>query len=206
MNTSRLIKLAALTGVIGPLLFALVIAGLTILQADFMRTLGWNPLGPVVDWPSGLALGPYGWLMTITFPIAGAAMMFFAYGLQMALKEKLGTTLLMLAGLAMMGLIFTTDPTLGRSSRTWHGLFHDGFFVLLGLTLMPSLLLLGFVFRRNEQWKDLAIYTWCTVALAVPTFWLKGVAFYVFLLAILMWDEIIAMRLFAESEEQNSGP
>jgi hypothetical protein len=195
MNSSRWIRLAALISILGPLLFALVIAGLTIIQADFMRTLGWNPLGPVIDWPSGLALGPYGWLMTAGFFVAGVAMIFFACGLQVALKEKLGTTLMMLAGLAMMGLVFTTDPTLSSSSRTWHGILHDAFFVLLGLTLMPSMLVLGFVFRKNEQWKNLSLYTWCTVGLAVPTFWLKGVAFYVFLLAILVWDEVIAIRL-----------
>ena len=195
MNSSRLIRLAVLTGITGPLLFALVIAGLTFIQADFMRSLGWDPFGPVIDWPSGLALGPYGWLMTAAFFLSGAAMIFFAYGLRLALKEKLATTLMMLAGFAMMGLVFTTDPTLGSTSRTWHGLLHDGFFVLLGLTLMPSMLVLGFVFRQKEQWKDLSIYTWSTVALAVPTFWLKGVAFYVFLLAILVWDEVIALRL-----------
>lgn len=195
MNTSRLIRLAALIGMIGPLIFAVVIAGLTIVEADFMRTLGWDPFGPVIDWPSGLALGPYGWLMTLTFLIAGAAMVFFAYGLQLALKEKLGTTLMMMAGFAMIGLVFTTDPTLGSTSRTWHGLLHDGFFVLLGLTLMPAMLVLGFVFRRKERWKDLAIYTWSTVALAIPTFWLKGVAFYIFLLAVIIWDEMIAWRL-----------
>jgi hypothetical protein len=189
MNSSRLIKLAALTGIIGPLLFAVVIAGLTIIQDDFMRSLGWDPFGPVIDWPSGLALGPYGWLMTAAFLLSGAAMICFAYGLRLALKERLATTLMMLAGFAMMGLVFTTDPTLRSTSRTWHGLLHDGFFVLLGLTLMPSMLVLGFVFRRNEQWKNLSVYTWATVALAVPTFWLKGVAFYVFLLGILVWDE-----------------
>jgi hypothetical protein len=195
MKSSRLIRLAALTGIIGPLLFALVIAGLTIIQVDFMRSLGWNPTGPVIDWPSGLALGPYGWLMTAAFFLSGAAMIFFGYGLQLALKERFATTLMMLAGFAMMGLVFTTDPTLGSTLRTWHGLLHDGFFVLLGLTLMPAMLVLGFVFRRNERWKNLSIYTWATVALAVPTFWLKGMAFYVFLLAILIWDEVIALRL-----------
>lgn len=195
MSRSRLIKLAALTGLLGPLLFAAVVAGLTIIQADFMRTLGWDPFGPVIDWPSGLALGPYGWLLTVTFPLAGAAMVFFAYGLRLVLREKLGTALLMIAGFALMGLVFTTDPTLSSTSRTWHGILHDASFVLLGLTLMPAMLVLGFVFWRNAQWRDLAIYTWCTVALAVPTFWLKGAAFYAFLLAILVWDEVIAVRL-----------
>jgi hypothetical protein len=195
MNKSRWIKLAANTGIIGPALFAVVVTGLTIAQADFMRSLGWNPLGPIIDWPSGLALGPYGWLMTVTFFVCGGMMAFFAYGLKLALQEKLATTLLMLAGLAMMGLIFTTDPTLFTTSRTWHGLLHDSFFALLGITLMPGMLLIGVVFRRNDRWKSLSMYTWGTLALVIPTFWLKGLAFYVFLLAILAWSEVIAFRL-----------
>ena len=195
MNRSRLIPLAALAGIVGPVLFAVVLTGLTIAQAGFMRTLGWNPLGPVIDWPSGLALGSYGWLMTITFFVCGGMMALFAYGLKRALDERLATTLLMLAGFAMMGLIFTTDPTLTTVTRTWHGLLHDGFFALLGLTLMPGMLLLGRVFQRHERWKDLAFYTWGTLALVIPTFWLKGVAFYVFLLAILTWSVVVAFRL-----------
>ena len=195
MNSTRWVRLAALTGMLGPLLFAFAVTGLTFVESGFMRSLGWNPFGPVIDWPSGLALGPYGRLMTVAFFLSGAAMMFFAWGLQLALKEKLATALMMLAGFAMMGLVFSTDPTLGSTSRTWHGILHDAFFVIFGLALMPSMLLLGFVFRQMEQWKNLSDYTWATVALAVPTFWLKGTAFYVFLLAILVWDEIIALRL-----------
>jgi hypothetical protein len=195
VNKSRLIKLAALAGICGPILFAVVVTGLTVAQADFMRTLGWNPQGPVIDWPSGLARGPYGWLMTITFFICGALMAFFAYGLKLALQENLATTLLMLAGFAMMGLIFTTDSTLSPAPRTWHGLLHDGFFAVLGFTLMPGMLLLGRVFQENNPWKNLSIYTWGTLALVIPTFWLKGAAFYIFLLAILTWSEVIAFRL-----------
>jgi len=195
MNNSGLIKMAARVGMIGPILFASVVTGLTIVQADFMRSLGWDPFHNVLDWPSGLALGSYGWLMTAAFFVSGAAMMFFAYGLRLALNEKLAPTLMMLAGFAMMGLVFATDPTLGSTPRTWHGLLHDSFFVLLGLTLMPSMLLLGFDFRRYDGWKNLSIYTWITVALAIPTFWLKGAAFYVFLSAILVWSEVMAFRL-----------
>jgi len=195
MSKSNLIKLAALAGMIGPILFAIVVTSLTIAQADFMRTLGWNPRGPVIDWPSGLALGPYGWLMTVTFFVCGMLMAFFAYGLKLALHEKPATTLLMIAGFAMMALIFTTDPTLGRGPRTWHGLLHDASFAVLGLTLMPGMLLLGRVFQKHERWKNLAFYTWGTLAFVIPTFWLKGVAFYVFLLVILLWSIIVAVRL-----------
>jgi hypothetical protein len=195
MNRSQSINLAALAGIIGPILFAIVLAVLTLIQADFMRTLGWNPTGPVIDWPSGLALGPYGWVMTVTFFICGALMAFFAYGLKIALQDKLATTLLMIAGFAMMGLIFTTDPTLTTVRKSWHGILHDSFFAVLGLTLMPGMLLLGRVFQKHKGWKNLSIYTWITLALIVPTFWLKGVFFYVFLLAILTWSVIVALRL-----------
>ena len=197
MRKSSLIKSAATAGIVGPILFAVVVAGLTVAQADFMRTLGWNPLGPVIDWPSGLALGPYGWLMTATFFVCGALMAFFACGLKLALHEKPATSLLMIAGLAMMGLIFTTDPTLTTVTKTWHGLLHDSFFALLGLTMMPGMLLLGRVFRRHEQWKDLSLYTWITLALVIPSFWLKGLGFYLFLAAILTWSVVIALRLRA---------
>ena len=195
MSKPRLIQYAALAGIAGPILFAVVVTGLTIAQADFMRTLGWNPLGPVIDWPSGLARGPYGWLMTVTFFLCGALMAFFAYGLKLAFRDKLATTLLMIAGFAMMGLIFTTDKTLSPEPRTWHGLLHDGFFTVLGLTLMPGMLLLGRVFREHEQWRNLAVYTWATLLLVIPTFWLKGVLFYVFFVVILTWCVIVAFRL-----------
>ena len=195
MSRSQIIQLAARAGIVVPILFAVVVTGLTIAQADFMRTLGWNPLGPVIDWPSGLALGPYGWLMTFTFFVCGAMMAFFAYGLKLELNDTLATTLLMIAGLAMMGLITTTDRTLSAAPRTWHGLLHDGFFALLGFTMMPGMLLLGRVFQKTQHWKDLALYTWGTLAFVIPTFWLKGVAFYVFLLAILTWSLVVAIKL-----------
>jgi hypothetical protein len=60
---------------------------------------------------------------------------------------------------------------------------------------MPAMILLGFVFRKDERWKNLAVYTWITVALAIPTFWIKFFAFYFFLFAILVWCEVMAFRL-----------
>lgn len=195
MGKSRLIQFAALAGIMAPIWFAIVVTGLTFAEADFMRTLGWNPLGPVIDWPSGLAMGPYGWMMTVTFFVCGALMAFFAYGLKLTFHDGLATTLLMIAGFAMMGLVFTSDPTIGRTSYTWHGFLHDALFVVLGFTLMPGMLLLGRVFQKHEDWKNLSLYTWGSLAFVIPTFWLKGVAFYVFLFIILVWSEVVAFRL-----------
>ena len=200
MNSQQWIKLAARAGMIGPLLFGIILVSLSTLKYDFLLSLGWHPFrAPTLDWPSGLALGDHGWIMTATFIISGLMMILFASGLRLSLPpvraSRTGTLLLSLAGLALMGLVFPTDPTLTTITRTWHGLLHDAAFVVLGLTLMPAMILLGFAFRKTNRWSDLSKYTWITVALALPTFWLKGAAFYVFMLAVLIWCEVIAFRL-----------
>jgi len=201
MSSRRRGRLAAVGGIVGPLLFAGVVAGLTFAQYDFLRSLGWNPLyAATLDWPSGLSLGPYGLLMTLTFILGGALVSFFAFGLRAQLEAgrpgRIGTGLMGLGGLALCGLAFSTDPTLQTTIPTWHGLLHDLSFVLLGLTLLPGILALGFAFRRDPRWRDLSAYTLVTLGLAMPAFWLKGAAFYIFLVAILLWSEVVALRLF----------
>lgn len=187
-------------GLIGPILFAIVVTTLTILKYDFLLSLGWHPIhNPTFDWPSGLALGDFGWIMTATFLLSGFMMAIFASGLRLSLPRAsvtfLSTLALTLAGLALAGLAFTTDPTNRITPATWHGRLHDLSFVILGLTLMPAMTLLGFAFQKDKRWKNLSAYTWLTVALALPTFWLKGAAFYVFMLAVLIWSEVTAIRL-----------
>jgi hypothetical protein len=200
MSSTQWIKLAARAGMIGPFIFGVVLISLTILKFDFLLSIGWHPFrAPTLDWPSGLALGDYGWIMTVTFILMGFMMIVFASGLRLSLPPvrpaQIGTLLLSLAGLGLMGLASTTDPTLTTITRTWHGLLHDASFVLLGLTLMPGMIFLGLAFRDSNHWNNLSLYTWMTVALALPTFFLKGAAFYVFLIAILIWCEVIAFRL-----------
>ena len=198
MSEQKRIRLAVLAGILGPFLLGSVITVLTIVERDFMHSIGWRLDAPL-DWPSGLALGPYGWIMKLTFLLSGLLILLFAYGLRLGLPRtglaSLSIWLLVLAGIGMIGLISPTDRTLQTTPRTWHGILHDASFVVIGLTLMPAMVLFGFVFRRDEHWKNLAVYTWITVALAVPTFWMKGFAFYIFLLAILVWCEVIAFRL-----------
>lgn len=198
MNVQQRIKLAALAGIIGPLLLGSVITILTIIERDFMLSIGWRLDAPL-DWPSGLALGPYGWIMTLTFLISGFLIIIFASGLRLSLPHVrpalIATWLLFLAGLGLIGLISPTDKTLRTTPATWHGRLHDSSFVVIGLTLMPAMSLLGFVFLKDKRWKNLATYTWVTVALVIPTFWMKGIAFYIFLFAMLVWCEVIAFRL-----------
>jgi len=185
---------------LGPILFATVLTALTIIQYDFMRSLGWHPINdPTFDWPSGLALGKYGFIMTATFTVSGLIMFLFAVRLYLDLKPALtsqaGSTLLAFAGLALASLAFTTDPTIRTTPATWHGRLHDLSFVLLGLTLLPAMLILGKAFQGDPRWRGYGIYTWLTAAFAMPAFIIKGAAFYIFLFLVLLWNEIIAWRL-----------
>lgn len=193
---------------LGPLLFASVLTILTFVKYEFLLSLGWHPIhDPTFDWPSGLALGPFGWIMTLTFIVTGLIMTLFArrlfldlstgsrQGLKRTPASKLGTTLMAFAGLFLTALAFTTDPTIRDYPATWHGRLHDLSFVLLGLTLFPAMIVLGFAFRADDRWRNFAFYTWGTLALAGPAFFIKGAAFYIFLFAILAWNELAAIRL-----------
>ena len=207
----RFRKLAALGGILGPLLFAGVVTTLTIVQYDFMRSLGWDPIhAPTFDWPSGLSLGPYGIWMTLTFILSGLLMAIFALALRTALNggtaPRIGTLGLLLSGCALMGLAFTTDPTIRTTPATWHGRLHDLSFVLLGVFMLSSMLGLGRAFQNDTRWRGYGPYTFVTAALAIPSFALKGIAFYIFLGAILVWSVLLAIQLFRLSNNEQKVP
>ena len=201
MLHGRLRKLAAGAGILGPSLFGLVVLALSILQYPFMRSLGWDPLfRPTFDWPSGLALGPLGWIMTLTFLLSGALLSVFAWGLRGELRNnmgQIGTILLAWAGVAMMGLAFTTDRVITPIPISWHGRLHDLSFMALGLMLIPAMIVFGISFRQTNRWRKFSLFTWITSALAIPTFALKGFVFYAFLAAMLAWNVVIALQLWA---------
>jgi hypothetical protein len=199
-----LTKTASLAGIIGPSVFACVLLLLTVLEYDFMRGLGWSPLGlTTTDWPSCLALGRYGYVMTGAFLVNGILVVLFAIGLSKALPQttasRVAIVLLILAGTAMAGLTFVADPTSQSASPTWHGRIHDGCFAALGSTLFPAMLMLGWVFRKSPPWNSFSTYTWVSAALAVPTFALKGAAFYLFLVSVLAWTIVVARKLGTDS-------
>jgi hypothetical protein len=99
-----------------------------------------------------------------------------------------------MAGFAMTFLAFPTDPTKSAAPATVHGRMHDAAFFALGVALLASLAVFGLVFLR-EKWRANAVISWVTVALIVPSFIVKGIVFYFFLVAVLAWCEAAAFRL-----------
>ena len=192
-------RAAALAGLLGPAIFAVVLAALTALQYDFMRGIGWRPLkDPAGAWPSGLALGPIGWLLDAAFVISGILLMVFAAGLHRGVRRgsKAGPALLFLSGAAMALLAFETDPIRRTGPRSPHGLVHDAAFVIFALSLLLSLFFLWRRMGGDPRWRGHARLTLATALVCTTCIALPGIAYYLFLAAALLWIEVTALRLW----------
>jgi Protein of unknown function (DUF998) len=194
---------AALAGMIGPALFALIAAVLTLAEYGFMVGLGWDPIGASdVPWPSALALGPLGWLQVLNFVFFGLTLIVFALGLHRGVAALgrgswIGTAFLVLAGVALVLAGFKTDPHLSEGPQTWHGLIHGLAFILLLVSMLLSLFFWWWRLRRDPPWRGFDMYTLITailyVVLLFVSAWQWG--FYLFLAVILAWIEVMALRL-----------
>ncbi len=100
---------------LAPILFATVVAVLSVVEYDFARELGWHPIRrTAAGWPSLLALGDLGWLLTATLACCGLLGVAFAVGLYGCTKgnpwSALGSATLAVLAVAVGLEAFTTDP------------------------------------------------------------------------------------------------
>ena len=186
---------------VGPVLFATTLLALTLVQYDFMLGIGWRPLGdPAGAWPSGLALGPYGWAQTLNFVLSGILLTLFAAGLHLGAKDERGAwtgpALLFTAGAAMALMGFETDPIRRTGPRTPPGLIHDLAFVLFVLALLPAFFFLWRRFREDPAWRGHARYTLATGMIATLLLLLPGVAYYLFIVVVLVWTSVTGAKLW----------
>jgi Protein of unknown function (DUF998) len=196
-----IIRAAAVAGILGPVLFAVVLLALSAIEYDFMLGIGWRPLNdPAGAWPSGLALGPYGRLQVWSFVLSGFLVMVFAVGLHFGVSggrgSLAGPALLFVAGTAMALMAFETDPIRRTGPRTLHGWIHDAAFVLFVIAVLAAFFFLWQRFRKDPRWQDHARYTLVTGVLAALLLLLPGIAYYLFLLVVLAWFEVTALRLW----------
>jgi Protein of unknown function (DUF998) len=196
-----IVRTAAVAGMVGPVLFATTLLAMTVVQYDFMLGMGWRPIGdPAGAWPSGLALGPYGWVQTSNFVISGLLLALFAAGLHLGVAGGRGSwtgpALLFTAGAAMSLMGFETDPIRRTGPRTLPGLIHDLAFVVFVLALLPALFFLWRRFGEDPAWRSHARYTLATGIIATLLLLLPGVAYYLFILVVLVWISITGARLW----------
>jgi len=199
---------AALAGMVGPVVFALVAVFLTFAQYGFMVGLGWKPLAASdVPWPSGLALGPLGWLQVFNFAFFGLTLIFFALDLHRGVASRgrlswAGPALLVVSGVALVLAAFKTDAHLMDGPRTWHGAIHLLAFILLVLSFLLALFFWWRRLRRDPRWRGYALYTLITaivyIVLLFASTWQWG--FYLFLGVVLAWVEVMAIHLRSQAE------
>ena len=96
--------------------------------------------------------------------------------------------------MALMG--FETDPIRRIGPRSPHSLIHDAAFVVFVVAFLAALFSLWRRFGAYPRWRGHARYTLATGILAVVLLLLPGVAYYLFILTLLAWIEVTAVRLW----------
>jgi len=148
---------------------------------------GYDPLRHPV---SSLALGPAGWVQTVTFLVAGVLTVVFAAGLRRSLKPgpgaAAGPLLITVWGVGLVGAgVFVTDPVSGYPAGTppvpdrpsWHGLLHDMVFGLPGFVgFAAAMLVLAYAFARRGA-PGWALYSGVSGAAFVVLFLLASAGF-----------------------------
>lgn len=202
--TRDLAAFAALT----PVAFVIVAAALTVAQAGFLRSIGWDPeIVSDVPFPSALALGPLGAVQMASFALAGLGVLALAGVLHLSMFGGAGRARLLLAGagVAMIALASPTDPHL-EGPLSPSGAVHLAAFVTFLVLMALAPLALGIRMRRDPSWR-----TWGTLSIAVGpagaaafalSSQLPSLAGSVVGLAVpILWLETTALRALARAQQ-----
>lgn len=201
-------SVVAAAGIIGPLM--LTIGDLTAALSNPDYSLIKNSI-------SSLALTNIGWLQTIGFLALGLLVEVFTTGFMFSVKRfrwfHLGIGLFVFFGFAMLLIgAFHTDPV--GIERTTEGRIH-GYIATSAFTLFPVAVLCFLPsLKRDDNWKDLYRYTQVTFYLAVALLALTrifqetsgwfGIAERLLVANMIIWVEVMAVRLFVLSLRRSS--
>ena len=194
----------ALAGVLAPILFATVVAVLTMVEYDFARDLGWHPIRrTAAGWPSLLALGDLGWLLTATLACCGVLGVAFAVALYRCTKRSpwnaAGTATLAVLAVAVGLEAFTTDPP-GSLASSWHGDIHDTAYPVVVASAIAAPVFLGVGLARDPRWRRHAVYSLAAAAILLATLLLQversyaQLLEYPFFATLVVWLELLALR------------
>ena len=167
-----------------------------IIQEAFRE--GYNPMMIPI---SSLAIGPLGWIQTITFFITGALVVLFGYGLWKIRERKekrlskWAPILIIICGIGLIGAgCFTTDPMNGypegtpivNSNPSFSSIMHQLFssFLFFGLPLTCFIFGNYFTVKRDLKW-----LSYC--------FWSGIIFLIVFLLASFGFSQYGGFQYFA---------
>ena len=156
-----IICLGDLAGVAGPAIFYLMTAITESLNPDY------NPLSETV---SALAIGPYGWIETVSFFLLSFLVLVFTTRLYQAISRSVSARigifsyLLISLGLLLVGIFPTGEPGAPETINTAiHNASAGGISVLFVIACFTFAL----EFRFKLGWRKLFLYTLLTGVIAV---------------------------------------
>lgn len=197
-------------GAAGPLLFAVVVLVLDVVQYDYLVAAGDHPwtTSPV----SVNALGSYGWIQIVNFGVLGMSVIALAIAAHRGIRGEsdsiVGPAFIALWGIAFLFAMFPIE----RQPQSFSGYAHGIAFIVMSLTLIPMYLFMWRRLRHSPGWEAFARYTLimgvfafplqiASVALQeiIPFSWI-----YLWLGAQFVWCMLLGARLSAGARVQES--
>lgn len=199
----RTVPIGAISGAVAPYLFLVGTIGISWLQEDFMEQLGWDV------WPSGLALGPDGWLQIVNFIVFGVLLIAFALAVAAVPPRnrwvKLAPVVLALAGVAAAMLAFKTDPP---GDETWHGFVHLAAYLIWLPSIVISYPLTWWRLQGHAVWAKAPRWPSLLVLLLFPPVFLlpdsESAGNYVFFAVVMTPLAAIAIRMAVGAATRSS--
>ncbi len=191
--------LSSLSGIIGPVLFLLVVIIIDAIQTEH---------NPIIETISELVHGSYGWIQTLAFFLFGFLLVVFTVRLYKSTVKKItsqvGTVLFSLAGFGFF-LLGAFPSQTGISELNTQQIVHDSAAGLIGTSFTLGCLAYAVHFRLDPQWRKYWIYSLFTVLLCTlfGLLWVttplnlqaRGIDQLLLLVCGLLWVEIISIRL-----------
>jgi len=188
-----------LAGIIGVILFLLILLALDIIQS------GSNPILKTI---SDLVHGSYGWLQNLAFILVAFWFFVFVSRLYSVTKRKIssltGTSFLSITSIGFLFIAIFPAQTNGLE-QTLQGFIHDSIAGLISSSFIIGCIAFAFRFRRDPQWKRYWTYTIITVifclafallwALIPPEWQLRGLGERLLLTSGFAWVAVISLRL-----------
>jgi len=188
-----------LAGIIGVILFLLILLALDIIQS------GSNPILKTI---SDLVHGSYGWLQSMAFILTGFGLFIFVYRLYSMTVRKIGS----LTGASSLGvtsigfiLIAVLPSQASGSEHTLQELLHNSVTGLITSSFIIGCIAFAVHFRADPKWKRYWGYTAVIVILClafallwalIPPEWeLVALGERLLLMSGLSWVAVISLKL-----------
>lgn len=142
------LRAGAIAGAAAPFVFLHGVVGICWVQRDFMAEFGWDRI------PSGLALGPHGWLQVVDFIVFGVLLLAFARAVEaVPARDRWDRAAHVLVGVAGVAAVFLAFKDDAEGASTWHGAVHGAAYLTWLAAIVVSYPLTWRRLRAHSPWR-----------------------------------------------------